>query len=484
MKSTALTTQTSEAARRRLAAELFRGLRHSLIHRGLCQARKDGTLREVPFASWTYLPDLRAIAFVVDTQRLPVAVEKLVAPWVAHHVSTVLGGRRVNVVNHRGLAWFVGIDLLDLDEDTRRRLPKQVELDLGQRPAGEYMVGVGVDRGGSLWLSLDKACHIMVGGSSGSGKSAFLRSLLYQLMVMPDPVEVALVDMEGRTFSAFEPLARVRFPVAETIDAATQLTTWLMDEMERRGRMFDVHAGEYHPEKLAEYHEALQAKHGAVPDELRLPRIVAVFDEFTALLDAAGKGSTLYHHIGQVAMRARKYGIHLVMSGQDFKSNLIDSRITNQAKTRLAFRCANRHQSESIIGTGQAKDLTVPGRALLSLYGSVQYSQTFWVPKEWVIALHNQSSDTPEKDTGLLTGLEQEMVHWAVHELGGEFKITALAQRYKGRISVGKLIDLARAWEQRGWLTELKQRNKPRRVTAELRAAAGVDPNSKGPPGA
>jgi DNA segregation ATPase FtsK/SpoIIIE-like protein len=482
VKSTTLTIQASDAARQRLATELFRGLRHSLLNRGLCQARKDGTLREVPFAFWTYLPELRAIAFVVDTQRLPIAVEKLVAPWVTHHVSTVLGGRRVNVVNHRGLAWFVGIDLPDLDEETRRRLPRRVELNLSQRPAGEYMVGIGVDRGGSLWLSLDKACHIMVGGSSGSGKSAFLRSLLYQLMVTSEPVEVVLADMEGRTFSVFENLARIRFPVAETIQDATQLTAWLMDEMERRGRMFDAYAGEYHPEKLAEYHEALRAKHGTVPQELHLPRIVAVFDEFTALLDAAGKGSTLYHHIGQVAMRARKYGIHLVMSGQDFKSNLIDSRITNQAKTRLAFRCANRHQSESIIGTGQAKDLSVPGRALLSLYGSVQYNQTFWVPKDWVIALHNQASDAAEKNVGLLTGLEQEMVHCAMQELGGEFKITALAQVYKGRISTSKLIALARAWEQRGWLTELKQRNKPRRVTEDLLAAAGIDLNSQGPP--
>jgi hypothetical protein len=309
-----------------------------------------------------------------------------------------------------------------------------------------------------VWLSLEKACHIMVGGSSDSGKSAFLRSLLYQLMVMPEPVEVLLTDMEGRTFSAFEDLPRVRFPVAEDVESATQLTAWLVDEMERRGRLFDSTA--HHPEKLAEYHQVSGVE--------RLSWIVAVFDEFTALLDEAGQRSEFYRHIGQLAMRSRKYGITLVFAGQDFKSDLVNSRITNQVRTRVAHRCATRYQSENTLGRGGAERLTVQGRALVSLHGRVKEVQGFWVPKAWIL-------DLAEREPGvILTDLEAEMVRYAVEELDGQFTVLKLFEVFKGQISKRKLTTLAQSWERRGWLTEPLHRADARRVTEVLAAEVGM----------
>ena len=454
--------QMLDPATSRLANRLFRVVRQTFLNRDLCQQRQGGSLREVEWIGWTPWFERRAFAFVLDTGTLPVSIEKLTDPRVVHQVSTALGGRRVEVVNHRGVMWIVGMDLLPLEEPRRWRLPKVVELDLSQRPPDEYSVGLGLGRDGPVWLSLEKACHLMVGGSSDSGKSAFLRSLLYQLMVAPAPIEVLLADLEGRTFSAFEGLPRVRFPVAEDVESATRLTAWLMDEMERRGRLFD--ATGHHPEKLSEYHQ--------VPGVERLPWIVAVFDEFTALLDAAGQRSELYRHVGQLAMRSRKYGVTLVFAGQDFKSDLVNSRITNQVRTRVAHRCATRQQSESILGQGGAEQLTVQGRALVSLHGRVQEVQGFWVPKEWILALHQPADGSALP--ALFTDLEREMIRYAVEELDGEFKIHPVYARFKDRIKWRALLDTASAWERQGWLTSPQHQAESRRVTEALLAEAGL----------
>lgn len=469
-----------DAATARLAGDLFRKMRQTFINRGLVQRRQDGSLREVEWLGWTPWFDRRACVFVLDTETLPVSIEKLADPRVVHQVSTALGGRRVEVVNHRGVLWILGMDLPPLEE-AKQPLPRMVKLDLTARPPGEYLVGLGVSTTGPLWLNLEQACHVMVGGSSDSGKSAFLRSLLFQLMLMPEPVEMVLTDMEGRTFSAFEGLPRLRFPVAEDVDGATEITAWLVDEMERRRRLFD--ANPYFPEKLAEYHDALRREHGDLPAELRLPWVVAIFDEFTALLERAGRRSRLYSNVGQLAMRSRKYGLTLVYGGQDFKSDLIDTRITNQVRTRVAHQCATRFQSENIVHVAGAERITIQGRALVSLNRQLHVVQGFWVPKEWILALHKRAKRTVSPS--LINDLEREMIRYAAEELAGEFKVHAVYARFKDRVKWRVLLDMAAAWERQGWLTSPQQQTESRRVTESLLEEAGLaeaKAGEEGPP--
>ena len=95
----------------------FRIMRQTFVNRGLYQQRRDGTLREVDWVGWTPWLDRRAFAFVLDTGTLPVSIERLTDEKVIHQVSTALGGRRVEVVNHRGVAWLLAMDLPPLIED-------------------------------------------------------------------------------------------------------------------------------------------------------------------------------------------------------------------------------------------------------------------------------------------------------------------------------------------------------------------------------
>jgi hypothetical protein len=453
------------------AREAARLIRQGLTQLGCCYQTKDGGLVEVSFASVQFVEDAYALV-EVDTRRLPprVTIPKLVHPDTLHHLTAVVG-KPVKRLNTTGLTYCVA-----MKPPKKQRLPKLVNLDLTHRPAGDYVIGFGLSREGEVWKPLEKLRHIVVAGSTDSGKSAFLRSLLYQLLKQPFdpstalragfaqdrplPVELYLTDMEGLTFAAFEGVPQLATPIAERVEDATKIVFRLTQEMGRRAALYQA-TGRF-PEKLSEYHQAVSYQPSAIS---QLPWIVAIFDEFTALMDEAGKHSDLYRLIGQLAMRGRKYGITLVFAGQDFKADLLNTRITNQLRTRVQFGCATAHQSQVVLGRSGAEKITTPGRALISFGGKITEVQTFWVDKEEVLGLR-------EGVVSPLAGDERELVRYALEHLGGKFNIRDLAEAFKGRISQRRIEQLSRQWEARGWLAAGPTRADGKTITEELRELA------------
>ncbi len=429
------------------AREAARLIRQGLTQLGCCYQTRDGGLVEINFASVQFIEDAYALV-EVDTRRLPprVSIPKLVHPDTLHHLTAVVG-KPVKRLNTTGLTYCVA-----LKPQKKQRLPKMVELDITHRPARDYVIGFGLSREGEVWKPLEKLRHIIVAGSTDSGKSAFLRSLLYQLLKQPLPVKLYLTDMEGLTFAAFENAPQLAMPIAETVEEATRIAFQLTQEMERRGALYQA-TGRF-PEKLSEYN-GLRELNG-------LPWIVAVFDEFTALIDEAGKHSDLYRLIGQLAMRGRKYGITLVFAGQDFKADLLNTRITNQLRTRVQFGCATAYQSQVVLGRAGAEKITTAGRTLVSFGGKIIEVQTFWVDKERVLGLRREPVSPLAVD-------EQELVCYALEHLGGKFNIHDLATAFKGRISQRKIEQLSRAWEARGWLVAGPTRADGKTITDELK---------------
>jgi len=453
----------------RAAREAARLIRQGLTQLGYCYQTKEGDLVEVSFASVQFVEDTYALV-EVDTRRLPprVTIPKLVHPDTLHHLTAVVG-KPVRRLNTTGLTYCVA-----LKPQKKQRLPRMVELDLAHRPAGDYVIGFGLSREGEVWKPLEKLRHIIVAGSTDSGKSAFLRSLLYQLckssgILSPskgEPVELYLTDMEGLTFAAFEGIPQLAHPIAESVEEATAIAFRLTQEMERRAALYQA-TGRF-PEKLSEYHAAIRGN-SPIPNLQSpfsiLPWIVAIFDEFTALMDEAGKHSDLYRLIGQLAMRGRKYGITLVFAGQDFKADLLSTRITNQLRTRVQFACATAYQSQVVLGKSGAEKITTPGRALVSFGGKIIEVQTFWVDKGRISKSANQQISP-------LSAEEQELVHYALEHLGGKFNIRDLAEAFKGHVSQRRIEQLSQAWEARGWLVAGPTRADGKAVTNELRELA------------
>jgi len=449
-------------------------IRKALTNLGHCYVTKEGSRVEISYKSLELVGDEYGL-IEVDTLRLPprVRIDQLVHKEVLHHLTAVTG-KKVRRLNTTGLTYCVSLKI-----SSRSRLPRRVDLPLDERPPGNYMIGFGQSREGHVWRGLDQLTHIIVAGSSDSGKSAFLRSLVYQLLRQPAPVELYLADLEGLTFSWVEGAPVLKQPIAQDVKSATELTWLLLDEIERRAALYSA-TGRF-PESLTEYHSnsrfqiPLACRPGQADSKL-LPWIVAIFDEFTALAETAGKRSALMENIAQLAQRSRKFGMTLVLAGQDFKADLLNTRITNQLRTRVQFRCASRHQSQVVLGQRGAEQISVPGRALVRLDGRVSEIQTYWLDKTRIIEFASadaqaaplQPNDIPQASP-VLSNEEYALAQYAIEHLEGDFVINRLFEAFRGQVTHNRIRRLAQAWEHAGLLTPPPNRSAARRVTPRLR---------------
>jgi len=202
-------------------------------------------------------------------------------------------------------------------------------------------------------VDMARLVHIAVGGSSGWGKSVFLQSLAYQLAQSKDAIDLTLIDLEGVTFAPFAECERLLYPTADTENGALAILSALTEEMNRRKSLYADCPGVANLEQ-----------YNARASEPISP-VVAIFDEATALLDNSGVESA----IKTLVLRARKYGLWLVLGGQDWKASSLSTTIRNQLSTRIQFRALSKSQSRVLLQRSGAEALDVPGRALAIIPG-------------------------------------------------------------------------------------------------------------------
>ena len=169
------------------------------------------------------------------------------------------------------------------------------------------VLGVAVDDTGRREIvsaNMASLVHVAVGGSSGWGKSVFLRSVAYQLAKSSDPVDLAMIDLEGATLAPFSQCERLLWPVADSEKDAAVILRELTGELSRRKELFAGYPG---VDSLYAY----QDRAGEA-----LSPIVCIIDEATALMGDRQVESELR----TLALRARKYGLWCVLAGQDWKA--------------------------------------------------------------------------------------------------------------------------------------------------------------------
>lgn len=195
--------------------------------------------------------------------------------------------------------------------------------------------------------------HVAIGGSSGWGKSVFLRALAYQLVKSTDPVDLAMIDLEGATLAPFATSDRLLFPVADTETDAGAILRELTQELDRRKTFFSDYPG---VDSLYGYNE--RAK-------LPLDPLVCIIDEATALLE----DKEIEAQLRVLALRARKYGLWVVLAGQDWKASSLDTAIRNQLATRIQFKAMSDSQSRVLLQRSGAEAIEVKGRAMAWIPG-------------------------------------------------------------------------------------------------------------------
>jgi len=450
------------AAERRHLEGIFRGVRHTLLNRGLYRRLKSGGIQEVSWRRALLLDDMGVIAFEVDVSRLPVKIEQLLNPEVIHQMQACLGGRQVKVTNSRGLLF--GVRLEPDPPKPRARLPRRVPLDLNTRPEGTYLVPVGQGTDGPVWRSLLHTGHILVGGETGSGKSTWLNAALLALLAAhpPQELQLAVIDPKEVEFQAYEGLSHLFAPLATDVEEALALIARLMAEMDRRRALFR----RARVKNLSCYNQRARESRPEIASE-PLPLVLLVIDEVTDIALQAGLKSDFYTNLIRLVSKGRAFGLIVVLATQNPKAEVLNTLIRGNMSTRIAFRVTTAEHSRVILGEGGAQALprSIRGRLVVRLDRGLETLQGFYIKDQEV---EKQVRELQAGGPAVLTELEEEMVRYGMTHLDGKFHIHDLAAAFKGQIGMKRIWRLAKDWERRGWLIPGPRRSDGRRVSEEL----------------
>lgn len=279
---------------------------------------------------------------------------------------------------------YIGIETPNLQ---RQIVPLRDVLDSDEfrQSNGLLPMALGKDISGKpVIVDLAKMPHLLVAGSTGSGKSVGVNTMILSLLfrVKPEEVKFIMIDPKVVELSVYNGIPHLLTEVVTDMKKAANALRWCVDEMERRYQLLSalrVRNIEGYNEKIAEY-EALNMpipnplwRPGDTMDTLpppleKLSYIVLIVDEFADLMMVAGK--QIEELIARLAQKARAIGIHLILATQRPSVDVITGLIKANIPSRIAFTVASKIDSRTILDQGGAEALLGRGDMLYSAQGS------------------------------------------------------------------------------------------------------------------
>lgn len=206
------------------------------------------------------------------------------------------------------------------------------------------------------------APHMLVAGSTGSGKSVCINSLICSILYTRTPKEVRLIMVDPKVveLTIYNGIPHLLTPVITETKRALKALDFCIDEMERRNKMLAKMA----VRNIKSYNQKIKENRIAME---KMPYIVVIIDEFASLMSIAGKD--LDEKVSRLTAMSRAVGIHLVFATQRPSVDVITGVIKNNLPTRVAFAVTSSQDSRTIIGTTGAENLLGKGDLLLSENG-------------------------------------------------------------------------------------------------------------------
>ena len=226
-------------------------------------------------------------------------------------------------------------------------------------------LALGKDIGGdAIVRSLEKMPHLLIAGTTGTGKSVCLNTLILSLVYKrsPEEVRLILVDPKQVEFTLYRELPHLllRNPITDVNHAISALE-WLIDEMNRRYTIFGKLASKGYPVRnIAEYNACSLVKEGKA---MKIPYIVMIVDELADLMSMRKKD--VENGVRQLLQKSRASGIHLVLATQRPSVDVITGTIKVNLPTRISFKVTSNADSRTILDQGGAEALLGRGDMLI-----------------------------------------------------------------------------------------------------------------------
>lgn len=238
-----------------------------------------------------------------------------------------------------------------------------LEQNKGLRSKYDLMVTLGKDLMGKPTVTdLAKTPHLLIAGSTGSGKSVCVNSIICSLLMNYEPnyVKLVLVDPKKIELSNYNGVPHLMTPVVTNPKKASIALQKLVGEMERR---YDVFADEG-VKKISEYNEKIEKENKKHPEhpKNRMPYIVAIIDELADLMLVASK--EVEDSIMRITQMARAAGIHLIVATQRPSTDVITGVIKANIPSRICFAVASQIDSRTALDMSGAEKLLGKGDML------------------------------------------------------------------------------------------------------------------------
>ena len=333
------------------------------------------------------LADFNVEAKVLTAHPGPVVTRYEIDPAVGVKGSQIVGlakdlARALSLVSIRVVETVPGKSCMALElPNPKRQIVRLSEIIGSQAYHGMHSplsMAMGKDIGGQpVVVDLAKMPHLLVAGTTGSGKSVGVNAMILSLIYKSEPkdVRMIMVDPKMLELSIYEGIPHLLAPVVTDMTKAANALNWCVGEMERRYKLMSAlgvrnlsgynskineakKAGEHIPNPFS-----LTANTDIGPEPLEtLPYIVVVIDELADLMMVVGK--KIEELIARLAQKARASGIHLILATQRPSVDVITGLIKANIPTRIAFQVSSKIDSRTILDQMGAEALLGQGDML------------------------------------------------------------------------------------------------------------------------
>merc|ERR1711965_1249076 len=284
---------------------------------------------------------------------------------IAQDIARSLSVSSVRVVEVIEGKSYVGIEI----PNTNRKMVRLTEILSSQafkKSPSNLTLALGHDISGNpVVVDLAKMPHLLVAGTTGSGKSVGVNAMLLSLLFKSDPkdVRLILIDPKMLELSVYDGIPHLLTPVITDMTDASNGLRWCVVEMDRRYKLMSMMG----VRNLAGFNKKIEeaAENGKqILNPLNeneeeyletLPSIVVVVDEFADMMMLVGK--KVEHLIARIAQKARAAGIHLILATQRPSVDVITGLIKANIPTRIAFQVSSKIDSRTILDQGGAEQL-------------------------------------------------------------------------------------------------------------------------------